>query len=217
MERKGLMFTFCAITAADALGDHCQTAASALEGGADMIQLRAKELSGDDLLVCAKKIMELKSRFRFTFIVNDSIEAALKSNADGVHLGQDDDGLEFARDILGPDAIVGISTHTLQQAKSAVAAGADYIGFGPMFATMTKSSEYEPREVGDLLKVAQGVEVPVCAIGGISVASVAQLIVAPNVFVASISGFRREDMKAAVGEYVHAVEECRRLKGFDVS
>lgn len=203
-------FNLCVITAADERADHVQTARAALAGGADMIQLRDKVLDADELLRVARRIMEFKATHKFRFIVNDSVEVALKSNADGVHLGQDDDSLAFARDVLGPDKLIGISTHTQAQAQRARQKGADYIGYGPMFATLSKDSEYEPRLPEDLLRIAEDVGLPVLAIGGITAENAQRILVHERVGLAVIGSVRGENMEAAVNRLAGVVAAARQ-------
>ena len=109
-----------------------------------MIQLRAKAMSSRDFLHLAQKARELTTRYDCKLIVNDRIDIALGSAADGVHLGQQDLPLQVGRKLLG-DRLIGISTHSLEQAKEAEANGADYIGFGPIFGTATKNTGYTAR------------------------------------------------------------------------
>jgi len=111
---------------------------SLLEGGAGVLQLRAKGFQPESLLPLALQLRDLCEEFAVPFIVNDHAQLAVESHAHGLHLGQDDGVLEDARGALGPALILGRSTHSLQQANDALAEGADYIGFGPLFPTPTK-------------------------------------------------------------------------------
>jgi thiamine-phosphate pyrophosphorylase len=115
-----------------------QTAELAIQGGADCIQLREKDLPDSDLLSRARHLAELCHRRGVLFIVNDRPDIAVLSDADGVHLGQDDLPPDQARKILGDQKIIGVSTHNIDQARQAAAAGADYIGVGPIFKSETK-------------------------------------------------------------------------------
>ncbi len=105
------------------------------------------------------------------FIVNDHADIAAAVDADGVHLGQDDLPIEFARKLLGKDKLIGISTHSLEQARAAEAAGADYIGFGPIFTTSTKDAG-QTQGIQNLTIIKNSVAIPVIAIGGINQANV---------------------------------------------
>jgi thiamine-phosphate pyrophosphorylase len=119
--------------------------------GVKLVQLRAKEQSSGEFFALAKEARRVTREAGATFIVNDRADIALACNADGVHLGQEDLPLAAARKILGKDKIIGISTHGLEQAREAESAGADYIGFGPIFGSATKDTGYSPRGL-DMLR-----------------------------------------------------------------
>ncbi len=138
-----------------------------LEGGVKMIQLRAKAMSSRDFLELARIARELTTPFDCKLIVNDRVDIALASAADGVHLGQEDLPLQIGRNLLG-DKIIGISTHTVDQAKEAEENGADYIGFGPIFGTNTKDTGYGARGLEMLAQLREVVALPIVAIGGIT-------------------------------------------------
>ena len=142
--------------------------ASALEGGVDILQLREKNMSANKIIELGKKVKQLCLQYNTTFIVNDRVDIAVVLAADGVHLGQDDLDIFSAREILGPNAIVGVSTHAVEQALKAVADGADYIGVGPVFETPTKLGR---TAVGlEYVKWAsENIEIPAFAIGGIDI------------------------------------------------
>lgn len=149
----------------------------ALIGGADVVQLRDKTASRNELLEKARALRELTSRYGVPFIVNDHPEVALAADADGVHLGQDDMPIEQARALLGPDRIIGISTHAPDQALAAERAGADYIGAGPVFATATKPGR-RPVTTAYVRQVAASVRIPFVAIGGITPANADEVLAA---------------------------------------
>ena len=142
-----------------------------LEGGAKMIQLRAKALSSRDFFHLAQRARELTAAFDCRLIINDRLDIALGSAADGVHLGQEDLPLQVGRKLLG-DRLIGISTHNLEQAKEAEANGADYIGFGPLFGTATKNTGYTARGLEILARIRAAVALPIVAIGGITEANI---------------------------------------------
>lgn len=144
--------------------------ASALEGGVDIIQLREKNMSANKILNLGKKLKQLCLQYDATFIVNDRVDIAAIVEADGVHLGQDDLDVKSARKILGPNAIIGISTHAPEQALKAVADGADYIGVGPIFATPTKEGKI-PVGLEYAKWAYENIEVPAFAIGGIDLSN----------------------------------------------
>ena len=138
-----------------------------LEGGLKLLQLRAKAMPARDFLQLACVTRALTRSYGCRLIVNDRIDIALACDADGVHLGQEDLPLHAAKKLMG-DKIIGISTHDAEQAKEAEAAGADYIGFGPMFATTTKETGYGARGLDMLAQVRDAVKLPIVAIGGIT-------------------------------------------------
>lgn len=149
--------------------------ASALQGGVDILQLREKNMPAKKILELGKKIKQLCSEYGAIFIVNDRIDIAAILDADGVHLGQDDLDIKSARDILGNDKIVGISTHAPEQALKAVEDGADYIGVGPVFATPTKEGRI-PVGLDYVKWSSENIDIPTFAIGGIDEENVEEVI-----------------------------------------
>jgi len=138
-----------------------------LKGGASVIQLRAKGIPSREFFQLAVETRRHTSAAGCLFIVNDRLDIALSTGADGVHLGQGDLPLAVARRLMG-DRGIGISTHDLDQAKDAERGGADYIGFGPIFGTATKHTGYPPRGLPMLKKIRKATNLPIVAIGGIS-------------------------------------------------
>src|SRR5262249_12215488 len=118
--------------------------AEAAAGGVDVVQLREKELSDRDLLHRARQVRRWTRQAGVLFIVNDRPDIARLAEADGVHLGQDDMPLREARRIVGPDAIIGVSTHSLDQLRQAIQDGASYAGIGPVFPSATKEFDEFP-------------------------------------------------------------------------
>ncbi len=139
----------------------------AVDGGASVIQLRDKLAGHAQIVSQAREILAITRPAGVPLIVNDSIEAARESGADGVHLGQDDASLAEAREALGPEAIIGRSTHSPAQALAAQNEGFDYIGVGPVFATPTKPS-YEPVGLELVNFASKNITIPFVAIGGIN-------------------------------------------------
>ena len=138
-----------------------------VEKGIKMLQLRDKFSDDKTLLTTAKEIQAIVKGSCTKFIINDRLDIALLADADGVHLGQDDISIEDARRILGNDKIIGLSTHSLEQARIALAKNPSYIGFGPIYPTPTKQIA-DPVVGTSLLKeVLEIAEIPVVAIGGI--------------------------------------------------
>lgn len=145
-----------------------------LAGGAGIIQLRAKEMPPNEFFQLAKEIRDETRSSGCLFIVNDRVDIALASEADGVHLGQDDLPLSVARKLMGKK-IIGISTHDLVQALEAEKGGADYIGFGPIFGTATKQTGYSTRGLAMLREIRQAVKIPIVAIGGVTEENITQV------------------------------------------
>jgi len=144
-----------------------------IPAGIDMIQLRDKNGSAKEILNFSKQILKL-TKNRVPYIINDRIDLAITSRACGVHLGQDDIPLKLARRIIGTNALIGISCQTFAQAQNAMHEGADYIGFGSVFKTLTKPDRH-PMDIKLLKKVLKNIQIPVFAIGGINLKSVTQL------------------------------------------
>ncbi|HLG30500.1 MAG TPA: thiamine phosphate synthase [Candidatus Brocadiales bacterium] len=139
-----------------------------IEGGADAIQMREKDMDDDAFLTLAGELRELTSRAGIIFTVNDRTIIAKKVDADGVHLGQYDASVHDARNVLGEEKIIGVSTHSIEQARKAVLDGADYISAGPVYSTMTKP--HEPvAGLGYISEVAREIEIPFFAIGSITI------------------------------------------------
>lgn len=146
----------------------------AIDGGATIIQLREKTLSEQDFLEEAKVIANICHSKNVPLIINDNVEIALLSGADGVHVGQDDLACEKARAILGPDKIIGVSAHNPEEALLAYKQGADYLGCGAVFGSSTKTNVH-PITAEILQAVTASVPIPVVAIGGITCENINQL------------------------------------------
>ncbi len=144
---------------------HEQLAEMALRAGIRVIQFREKKMSVKSMFETAKRLRKLTEDYGATFIVNDRVDLALAVDADGIHVGQEDLPVEVVREIF--DGIVGVSAHTVEEAKRAEKY-ADYLGVGPVFATKTKKDAKEPIGVEGLKKIVEAVRVPVVAIGGIN-------------------------------------------------
>ena len=145
-----------------------------LRGGATMVQLREKDLPQEAFLETAREIKGLCRNYRVPFLINDNIEVAMAVDADGVHLGQDDLDCATARRLLGPQKIIGVSAQTVAQAKQAEAAGADYLGVGAVFPTISKD-DAAAVSYATLQAICQSVQIPVVAIGGIKAENIAAL------------------------------------------
>ena len=158
-----------------------------LDGGANLIQLRDKEAGGRELLDQAIACLKLTRKAGATLIINDRVDVALTAGADGVHLGQDDLSVYEAREILGEDKIIGVSTHSIAQFRAALETSANYIAVGPVYPTLTKDN---PAPVVGLELVREARKLtdrPLVAIGGISYARAPEAIAAGADCVAVIS------------------------------
>ena len=155
--------------------DSLQVIQSIIQGGAEAIQLREKGMPDNKLIKLIKEIRDITLRHKVLFIVNDRVDLAYLGRADGVHLGQDDISVREARQILGPDKIIGATTHQIEEALAAEKNGADYISVGPMFPTPLK-----PHLPADgfkyLPQVARQIKIPYVAIGGINRLNIRKLI-----------------------------------------
>lgn len=146
----------------------------ALENGVTCVQLREKNLDEASFIEEAKKISVLCRQYNTPFIVNDNVNVAIASNADGIHIGQEDMGLKDVREIVGESMIIGISAHTVEEAKFAQENGADYIGIGAVFETSTKNDvDVIPYE--KVKSICDAVDIPKVAIGGINAENILKL------------------------------------------
>ena len=178
-----------------------ESVAEAIEGGVTMVQFREKELKGSELESEALAVRKVCRAHNIPFLVNDNVELALKLDADGVHLGQDDMDPYTARRLLGPDKIIGVTAKTPAQAKAAQEKGADYLGSGAVFGTDTKK-DAKPMDAAVLKAVCAGADIPVCAIGGINAGNIERLKGSGVSGFAIVSGiFAADDIK----------QECRKL------
>lgn len=147
---------------------------SALKGGVTCVQLREKTLNDGEFLQEALQIADLCKNYDVPFLINDNIEIAVKCNADGVHIGQEDMTLKEARTLLGENKIIGVSVHNVSEALAAVKDGADYLGVGAMFSTSTKT-DTGVLSLQTLKDICKAVNIPVVAIGGINKKNITQL------------------------------------------
>jgi len=156
-------------------GSWMEVARAAIAGGADCIQLREKSLPDAEFLSRARTLVELCRGNAVRCIINDRADVAILSGADGVHVGQDDLPVRQVRKLVGPDKIVGVSTHSIEQARQAVLDGADYIGVGPVFPSQTKPREISPGPEY-ARQVAREIRIPAFAIAGITLENVDEVI-----------------------------------------
>jgi thiamine-phosphate pyrophosphorylase len=163
-------------------------AKAALEGGATVIQLRDKTASTRTLVKEGQALRTLTRAYGALLIVNDRIDVALAVDADGAHIGQDDDmPIDLARQLLGPNRILGVSAGNLQEAQQAISGGSDYLGVGPIYATSTKPDAGSPIGSSILSELAKRYQTPLIAIGGITIDNAAEVIKAGATGIAVIS------------------------------
>lgn len=172
------------------------------EGGVDILQLRAKGATAAEVEALARAMLPVTRDLGVPLVINDHPSVAVSVGSDGVHVGQDDDSVARARAVVGPEIFVGKSTHSLDQAVAAQVEQADYIGFGPLYATGTKP-DYVPIGLQDITTVHELVSLPIFCIGGVN-ASRAQEILA--------AGARRVVVVSAFLLATDVRAEVRRLK-----
>lgn len=183
-----------------------QCVAQAIAGGVTCVQLREKDAPHFEVAPLAERLQEVCAAADIPFLVNDDIELALETGADGVHLGQDDMDCAEARAILGPDRLIGISVQTEEQALLAVAEGADYLGVGALSPTPTKPDAVEVSRA-QLAAIVAAVDVPLVGIGGMNATTIAQFAGSGLDGAAVVSAvFAADDCEAAARELRRAVE-----------
>ena len=177
-----------------------------IEGGVDLIQLRGKARPVSELVALADKLHQITSESGIPLIANDHVEIAQQVPLEGVHVGQEDDSVASVREKAGRQLLVGRSTHSVAQALAAQDEGADYIGFGPIFATPTKP-DYKPIGLENLSEVHAKVSVPIFCIGGIKIDNLKEVIAAGARRVAIVSGL----LKAAdIAQYAREAKQMLR-------
>ena len=193
---------------------HADIARAALAGGADAVQLRDKSATAQNLCLLVTEIQPIARKFGAVLLVNDRVDVALVAGADGAHVGQEDLPAREARRLLPPPSVLGVSAGTVEEARKAARAGADYIGVGPVFPTPTKPDAGEPIGVEGLARVARAVEVPVVAIGGITLENVTAVIEAGASGAAVVSAVvSAQDMAQAARALKGRIAEARRAAG----
>lgn len=173
----------------------------AISGGATIIQLREKGKSAEEIIETAKSLKAVCKKYNVPLIVNDSAEIAQKSGADGVHLGLDDGSISYARKVMGENAIIGATAHNLSEAERAVSNGADYIGCGAVFTSVSKDDTI-PLSIYELSLICSKItEIPITAIGGINAQNIFELKNTGIAGVAVISAiFGQENISGAAAE-----------------
>ncbi len=181
--------------------DVVQVAESLIQGGVDLLQLRAKGRAPNEIVKLALQLQPVTRKAGVPLIINDYPAVAKSVGAEGVHLGQDDLSIAEARKIVGPDCAVGKSTHRVDQTIRAFYEGADYIGFGPLFATATKP-DYPPIGLNEIPTVHDAVRIPIFCIGGIKLDNLPKVIEAGARRVVIVSGLLQATDVAGYGQAV---------------
>ncbi|MBM4065015.1 MAG: thiamine phosphate synthase [Planctomycetes bacterium] len=145
-----------------------KTIESALKGGVKTVQLREKGFATSELYSLACELRKITSDFKANFIVNDRVDIALAVEADGVHLGWQSLPFDIVRKLVGFEKLIGVSTHNRQEASQAQNCGADYITFGPIFDTPSKTGLLRPTGVEEIQKLKKEIHIPIVALGGIN-------------------------------------------------
>lgn len=186
----------------------------AIKGGATIIQLREKYISGREFYELAMEIRQVTKRYNIPLIINDRVDIALAVNADGVHVGQEDIPANVVRRIIGPGKILGVSAKTVDEALKAEKDGADYLGVGAVFPTPTKP-ESEAIGIGEVRRIKEAVKIPVVAIGGITRENAYEIIREAGVDgISSVSAVFAGDIEKntslLIEEIVRAINDRRR-------
>ena len=178
-----------------------------LKGGVTCIQLREKTLNEAEFLEEARKMKKLTQKYQVPLIINDNVEIALASDADGVHVGQKDAKAMDVRKKLGDDKIIGVSARTVEQAKEAEQMGADYLGVGAVFGTTTKG-DANKISLAVLKEICESVSIPVVAIGGVCEENIWQLKGSGVAGVAVVSGiYAKPDIKESSEKLAELAKE----------
>ena len=178
-----------------------------LEGGVTFLQLREKDLDEEHFFEEAVELQELAREYNVPFVVNDNVDIALRMDADGVHVGQEDMAAKDVRALIGEDKILGVSAQTVEQAVLAEKQGADYLGVGAVFATGSKADAVDVSHE-TLKAICEAVSIPVIAIGGITEKNVSELSGSGIVGIAVISAiYAKEDIKKASADLKKATIE----------
>jgi thiamine-phosphate pyrophosphorylase len=195
---------------------HAEIGAQLIEGGVRVIQLRDKTTPYEILLEDARRLVERARPRGVTVIANDNPYLARDADADGVHLGQNDCPVAVARDIVGPDRLIGLSTHTRLQALRAQQLDVDYIGLGPIYTTQTKRRSYLPLGLSTVRWAAATLEIPFVAIGGITADTLADVMAAGARHCAMISALMQsDDLIATTQRFVRLCNDLWKEDDFE--
>lgn len=180
----------------------------AIEGGVSLVQLRAKKLKTLEFLELSLKARETTRKKSIPLIINDRVDIALSCNAEGVHLGQDDLPVSYARKILGTKKLIGVSVNNEMEAEEAEKRGADYLGVGPIYFTQTKKDIKPPLGVKGLREIRKRVRIPILAIGGINAENAREMIETGADGVAVVSAIlSKENIVKATRELARAIRQ----------
>jgi thiamine-phosphate pyrophosphorylase len=185
---------------------------AALRGGARAFQLREKDLSPRELYPLALEMRQLTHAYGARLLINDRADVALAVDADGVHLTTTSLPASIARQVLGPERLIGVSTHTLAEAQAAAHEGADFLVFGPVFFTPSKAPYGEPVGLDALRATRAAVHLPILAIGGIKQANLNQVVVAGADGIAVISAIISADDPLAASQALLTTLHAMRVK-----
>lgn len=198
-------------------GSELDVARAAIRGGATLVQLRDKRRSARELLPVAKELKHICAQAGVLFVMNDHLDLALAAGADCLHLGQSDLPVETARALLPIDMMLGISTHSVDQAEAAAAGGADYVAFGAIFSTQSKHS-ITIVGTGMLGQVRARISPPLVAIGGINMSNAPGVIAAGADAVAVISAIMAsDDVEKATKGLVNAIKEKEQKEDIEAA
>ncbi|KGA00890.1 thiamine-phosphate synthase, partial [Cobetia amphilecti] len=175
----------------------------AVRGGVSVVQLRDKHASDEKMIAQAIRLKALLDEYEVPLIINDRIEVALASGADGLHIGQSDGDPVEARRRLGEDALIGLSVQTLEQLKAVDVERIDYLGLGPVYATPTKPDHAAPLGIEGLTQLVRSSPLPTVAIGGISLANACEVMTSGTDGLAVVSALcSAEDPAAAAQQFL---------------
>lgn len=189
---------------------HPQLAELAIQGGADTVQFRHKNGTTRELIEMAQQMQGICAQYGVPLIVNDRADIALAVGASGTHFGQDDMPVAIGREILSPKTIIGASARTEEKILEAISEGADYIGYGPIYQTSSKSDAEKPKGIERLLRMCEIAKCPVIAIGGITLQTAADVITAGAHGIAVISAVcAQPDPLVATQNLIREIQQAK--------
>jgi thiamine-phosphate pyrophosphorylase len=184
----------------------------ALEGGVRAVQLREKDLPTREMLLLAQELRAITKEFGARLFINDRVDVAKAVNADGVHLGHQSMPVKAVRKAVGNDMLIGVSTHSIEEAKAADSEWADFITIGPIFETPSKASFGHPVGLSIIKELKKELNIPFYAIGGINSGNIAQVMGAGASGVAMISAIMAaEDIKKASSKLIEAIAKIEKI------